>query len=67
MSDLELDERDGQPELTTVSCKVGDVVEMNAAWAPISRGKVDEANPLGFRIGKLWFGWHELARVVETA
>lgn len=39
---------------------VGDSVEVHADFTTLKRGRVDEVTTTGFRIGKLWFGWHEL-------
>lgn len=43
--------------------KVGDVVEVDARWSFMTGGAVEEIDDKGFRVGKIWFGWHELREV----
>lgn len=45
--------------------KRGDMVLVNAAWAPFKKGTCEGKDALGFRVRGLWFGWHELERIVE--
>lgn len=42
------------------SVKVGSRVRVSAQFTPVSGGIVDEVSWSGIRIGKLWFGWHEV-------
>lgn len=44
-----------------IDLKIGDVVRVNAGWAPIQGGTVTAISENGFKVDRWWFGWHELA------
>lgn len=48
--------------------KVGVRVLVSAQFTHVCSGIVEEIDRLGtgFRIGRLWFGWHELREVLEV-
>lgn len=45
--------------------KVGSRVSVSAQFTGGGSGIVEEITSTGIRIGKLWFGWHEIASVDE--
>ena len=58
-------ERRKKGEALAAVLKPGDRVMMpHAEWSPIRAGICEEKDEIGFKVGGLWFGWHELDSIV---
>ena len=53
-------------EIERTKVKVGVRVLVSTQFTHVSGGVVEEVTSTGFRIGRLWFGWHELREVYEV-